>query len=128
MIRPGPDCEMLEETFREAGWDLVVAGTLPSALAEQRSRPFPLVLCEREWTGCDWHKAVAVLSSMPPRPWLILMSGRCDKNLWDELTWLGGSDILRTPLGRDSVIRAIRSGWLLWQHMRELRRVTRSGA
>jgi AmiR/NasT family two-component response regulator len=55
---------------------------------------------------------------------VILLSARCDNNLWDDLIGFGGSDILRTPLDREDVMRAIRSAWSLWSHLQRLRRAT----
>jgi DNA-binding NtrC family response regulator len=124
-MRPGPERDALQAIFREADWDLAIAESLSFALTSQKTHPFPIVLWERELLDCDWHKAVSVLSGLPPRPWVILLSGHSDKNLWDDLTGFGGSDILRTPLDKEAVVRAIRSGWFLWRHLEQLHRSTR---
>lgn len=125
IMRPGPERDALQAIFREADWDLAIAESLSFALTSQKTHPFPIVLWERELLDCDWHKAVSVLSGLPPRPWVILLSGHSDKNLWDDLTGFGGSDILRTPLDKEAVVRAIRSGWFLWRHLEQLHRSTR---
>jgi len=126
IMRPGPDRDTLQAIFREADWDLAIAESFSFALTSQKAHPFPIVLWERELLDCDWHKAVAVLSGLPPRPWVILLSGNCNKNLWDDLTGFGGSDIVRTPLDPEAVVRAVRSGWFIWRHLEQLRRSTRS--
>ena len=125
IMRPGPERDALQAIFREADWDLAIAESLSFALTSQKTHPFPIVLWERALLDCDWHKAVSVLSGLPPRPWVILLSGHSDKNLWDDLTGFGGSDILRTPLDKEAVVRAIRSGWFLWRHLEQLHRSTR---
>jgi len=124
-MRPGPERDALQAIFREADWDLAIAESFSFALTSQKTHPFPIVLWERELLDCDWHKAVSVLSGLPPRPWVILLSGHSDKNLWDDLTGFGGSDILRTPLDKEAVACAIRSGWFLWRHLEQLHRSTR---
>jgi AmiR/NasT family two-component response regulator len=124
IMRPGPHLERLQGIFHEEDWELVIAETMLSALTRQKKNPLPIVLWERELTDCDWRKAVSVLSGLPPRPWVILLSGRYDRNLWEDLTGFGGSDIVRTPLDRETVIHSVRSGWSLWRHLQQLRRAT----
>ena len=125
IMQPGPERDALQAIFREAGWDLAIAESFSFAFTSQKTHAFPIVLWERELLDCDWHKAVSVLSGLPPRPWVILLSGHSDKNLWDDLTGFGGSDILRTPLDPEAVVRAVRSGWFIWRHLEQLHRSTR---
>jgi hypothetical protein len=126
VLRPGPDREILQAVFRGAGWELEIVDSISPGLMPQGKYPFPIVLWERELTDCDWRRAVSVLSGLPHRPWVILLSDRCDKNLWDDFTAFGGSDIVRTPLDAESVVRAVRSGWFLWRHLQRLRHTTGS--
>ena len=112
--------------FRDAGWELAVAGTVSAALARYKKHPLPIILCDREIPGCEWHSAVSTLAGLPGRPLVILLSSRCDQNLWDDVTTNGGSDILRVPLDRYAVEKAVRSGWLLWRHLQRLRQATAS--
>jgi AmiR/NasT family two-component response regulator len=123
IMRDGIDRETLQTIFHEEDWELEIAETISAALLRQRT-PFPIVLCERELNDGDWRRAVSVLSGLPQHPWVILVSGRCDKNLWDDLIEFGGSDILRTPFDRDAVLHSIRSGWSFWRHLQQLRRAT----
>ncbi len=126
ILAEGPDREALRVFFRDAGWELAIAGAVSAALARYKKHPLPIILCDREVPGCEWHKAVSILASLPGRPLVILLSSRCDQNLWDDVTTNGGSDILRVPLDRYAVERAVRSGWLLWRHLQRLRRATAS--
>jgi AmiR/NasT family two-component response regulator len=123
IMRNGIDRDTLETIFREADWKLEVAENNSSALVS-RKYPFPIVLWERELKDCDWRKAVSILSDLPQHPSVILLSTRCDKNLWEDLIGFGGSDIVRTPFDREDVIRAIGSAWSLWWHLRQLRRAS----
>jgi AmiR/NasT family two-component response regulator len=123
IMRNGIDRETLQSIFRDAHWELETAETLSSALIH-RKYPFPIVLWERELKDCDWRQAISLLSDLPQHPAVILLSSRCDNNLWDDLIGFGGSDILRAPLDREDVLRAIRSAWSLWWHLQRLRRAT----
>lgn len=125
IMRPGPDRDTLQAIFRAADWTLTIAESFSCALTSQKANPFPIVLWQSELMDCDWHKTVSVLSGLPPRPWVILLSGHPDKNLWDDLVAFGGSDIVRTPLDPEAVVCAVRSGWFLWRHLEQLRRSTR---
>jgi len=78
-------------------------------------------LYERELNPCHWREAVSLLSRLSPRPYVILLSSSSDKNLWDELVRHGGSEILRTPIDRDAVMRAVNAGWSLWRNQQRLR-------
>jgi len=121
LVAPGPGRDALKAIFDDAGWVLRIADTPQSAFDCQGEEPFPIVLYDRERCEHDWRPAVSMLSKLSPRPWVILLSGSCDKNLWDELGRYGGSDILRTPVDRDAVMRAVKSGWSLWRNQQKLR-------
>jgi AmiR/NasT family two-component response regulator len=123
IMREGVDRDLLEAIFREADWELEIADTISSAFVSRKC-PFPIVLWERELKDCEWRKAVSALSDLPQHPSVILVSGRSDKNLWDDLIGFGGSDIVRTPFDPDDVTRAIASAWSLWWHLQQLRRAS----
>ena len=112
----GPGRDALQGVFRDAGWKLVVADTPSSAFASQQKEPLPIILYERELTERGWRQVVAVFSRQSPRPCVVLLSRRSDKNLWDELVRCGGFDLLRTPIDRDAVLRTVRAGWSIWRN------------
>jgi hypothetical protein len=120
IMAEGPGRDALQMVFREAGWKLMIAETSAPAL-DPRTERLPIILYERELNPCHWREAVSLLSGLSPRPYVILLSSRSDKNLWDELVRHGGSDILRTPIDRDTVVRAVKSGWSLWRNQQRLR-------
>jgi len=126
ILREGPDQAVLRGIFHTAGWELAIADSVSSAFTAQERHPVPIILYDQKFPGCEWHKAVSALASLPGQPWVILLSSRCDQNLWDELTMIGGSDVLRAPLNAQAVIQAVKSGWLLWRHLRQLKRATGS--
>ena len=121
IMAEGPGRDALLMVFREAGWKLTFADTFAPTLDPRTERP-PIVLFERELNPCHWREAVSLLSRLSPRPYVILLSSSSDKNLWDELVRHGGSEILRTPIDRDTVMRAVKSGWSLWRNQQRLRR------
>jgi len=117
IMAEGPGRDALQRVFREAGWRLAIAESSASAPIE----PPPIILYERELNACHWRQAVSLLSRLSPRPYVILLSSSSDKNLWDELVRHGGSEILRTPVDPDAVVRAVKSGWSLWRNQQRLR-------
>jgi DNA-binding NtrC family response regulator len=121
----GPGRDTLQAIFDDAGWVLTIADTLASAIALQKEGLVPIVLYDREVIESDWRAVVSLLSRLPPHPCVILLAGSSDNNLWDEFGRYGGSDILRTPVERDEVIRAVKAGWSLWQNQQKLRLLTR---
>ena len=121
ILHTGAEREKLAAIFRGAGWKLMVVDTVSAAIAAQTKHPVPVILCERNLPEGDWQHSVCILASLPEQPWVILLSSHCDQNLWDNLTAMGGSDLLRTPLDRERVLQAVGSGWRMWRHMRQLR-------
>jgi DNA-binding NarL/FixJ family response regulator len=120
IMAEGPGRDALQIVFREAGWRLTIAETSAPAL-DRRTEPPPIILYERELNPCHWRELVSRLSRLSPRPYVILLSSSFDTNLWDELVRHGGSEILRTPIDPDAVMRAVKSGWSLWRNQQRLR-------
>jgi len=110
IMAEGPARAELEAVFHEAGWELAIGGVAP------------IVFYERESNPSGWHAAVCALSALSPRPYIVLLSKTADGNLWEELVSCGGSDVLRMPLERDAVLRAVKTGWSIWSSQERLRR------
>src|SRR5882724_1857182 len=87
--------DTLLRVFQDAGRELVLASTTASAVELPQRRLCPVILFDLQ-AEQDWQSAVSRLASLEPHACVILMSPRCDKNLWDEVTRSGGTDILRT--------------------------------
>ncbi len=127
IIGPGQVHDQLVSAFAQAGWILVTADSLQSALTCLSQHAAPIVFCERasgnhtEKDATTWRQTVAELSRLSPRPYIVLLSAHSDKNLWDEFGRCGGSQILRLPLEHDSVICTVHSGWALWRNQQEVR-------
>jgi len=121
----GPGRDLLQAAFCDAGWGLTIADTFAVALDPVSDR-FPIILYERELSE-RWREAISLISSQPARPYLILLSSSSDRNLWDELVRCGGFEILRTPVDRLAVQRAVKSGWSLWRNQQKLRLAAAEG-
>jgi FixJ family two-component response regulator len=117
LIREGPNLLALRSIFQEAG----LALTFWERRLPNRVEIAPIVIFDRELSPVHWPDQVRDLANKSPRPYIILLSSSIDTNLWDELQRVGGSDILRTPLDRESLLAAIRRAWQLWRSLRALR-------
>jgi FixJ family two-component response regulator len=120
IMAEGPGRDALQAVFLDAGWRLTIVDNSAPAL-DPRNERLPIIFYERELNQSGWRLAVSLLSRLSPRPYIILLSSNSDKNLWDELARHGGSDILRTPIDRNAVVRAVESGWSLWRNHQKLR-------
>jgi len=119
IMAKGPCRDVLQAAFHDAGWKLTITDTFAAALDPLTHR-FPIIFYERELSE-RWREAVSLVSSQPARPYVILLSSSSGRNLWEELVRYGGSDVLRTPIGREAVLRAVKSGWSLWRNQQKLR-------
>jgi DNA-binding NarL/FixJ family response regulator len=121
LVRPGQDGRLIEAVSSEAGWILTLSDLPPAGSAKPATKLAPIILFDRDLAPGNWRETVASLTRRSPRPYLILLSLSSDGNLWDELQRVGGSDILRTPLDRESTLQAVRRAWSLWQSQQRVR-------
>jgi FixJ family two-component response regulator len=121
LVPPGPNRLLLQTISRDAGWALTLSETAPGIAPGRQSDVPPIIIYDRELSPYDWREIVHVLAKKSPRPYVILLSPNADTNLWDELQRVGGSDILRTPINRDTMLRAVKRAWLLWRNQQQVR-------
>lgn len=125
-VRPGQNKRLIEAVSSEDGWALTVSD-MPAADSDKHAvEPAPIILFDRDLPPGNWREAVASLTRRSPRPYLILLSPNSDGNLWDELQRVGGSDILRTPIDRESTLQAVRRAWSLWYGQQQVRPVAQT--
>lgn len=98
-------------------WDLWSAETCEDAWTKVSRLAAPVVLLDKDLPGIDWRIAVETLASAPHRPCVILISKVSDHYLWDELTRLGGYDVLAKPLTASEVVRVVRLALTFWRNM-----------
>ncbi len=118
ILPPGPNRLLIEALSREAGWALTIADAPSAVVLVDLS---PIIIYERELSPYTWRETIRALTRSSPRPYVILLSPTSDKNLWDELERVGGSDILRTPVEREDALRAVSRAWSLWRIQQRVR-------
>jgi len=119
-VPEGFNRSMIELVSSEAGWELTISDRLVG-IAANAGETAPVILFDRElWPGL-WREAVGLLTRRSPRPYLILLSPTSDGNLWEELQRFGGSDILRSPIDRESTLGAVGRAWSLWRSQQQVR-------
>ena len=117
----GPNQLMLQSLSQDSGWTLTLSETPPDVSSGRPNDVPPIVIYDREQSPEHWRDIVGMLSKSSPRPYIILLSPNSDANLWDELQRLGGSDIVRTPIDRDSLLWAVKRAWLLSRIQQQVR-------
>jgi len=121
ILPEGPDRTILEALCRDVGWTLSFAARFDESMAGTASEIPAIILYDRRTPGCDWRQGIRTLSKLPLHPCVILVSPTSDRNLWDELQFFGGSDILRSPIEPERALRAVIRASLLWQNEQEVR-------
>jgi FixJ family two-component response regulator len=122
IVREGRDSALLAALSRQSGWALTLSET-PETIT---SGVPPVILYDRALAPSNWSEVIGAWTVKPHRPYVILLSPKTDANLWEELQRAGGSDILRLPLNRDHVLKAVKRAWKVWcsqQHVRSPLRV-----
>jgi DNA-binding NtrC family response regulator len=109
------DRATLSETAASAHLDLQVARSCDEAWHVAGRLRAPVIAYDRDIQDTEWREAVGMLSALPHRPILILISPVADEYLWNELCRIGGFDVLRKPLRADDVSRVLAQALLYWR-------------
>jgi DNA-binding NtrC family response regulator len=115
----GFEAEAIAEVAEEFGWRLQI-GTRPEEEWENGGG-LTVVLFDRDFGGGDWRAALRRFKDWPARPHVILISRSSDLNLWDELARVGGSDIVKVPVERESLVWSLHRALVLHRCRREVR-------
>lgn len=121
LVQGGPSRLLLQSVSRDAGWSLTLHDNSSGIASLCQSGVPPIVIYDRELSPSHWSEMVWALTRKSPRPYVILLSPNADTNLWDELQRVGGSDILRTPVNRDSLMGALKRACQLWRNQQVVR-------
>jgi DNA-binding NtrC family response regulator len=121
IVPKGADRTILAALSRDAGWALTLEDTFHAAIAGTEEDLPPIVLYDCRIPDHAWRQSVRMIARSSSRPCVILLSPTCDRNLWDELERVGGSDILRSPVDPEQARRAVSRAWLLWRSQRHVR-------
>ena len=93
----------------QENWSLHAVSTLACAQAALKSRPFSLVITERDLPDGGWRDILSAAQRLPFAPLLVVTSRLADEVLWSEVLNLGGYDVLAKPLSRVEVQHVIDS-------------------
>ena len=114
LITGGQDQQTLILIAEDHGWQVHFAQTGEEAVALLNRYEAPIVLCDRDAAGTDWHHAIRMMSTSKHLVFPILVSGVADDYLWNEVMRNGGFDLLAKPLRNDEVLRTIGMAWSYW--------------
>lgn len=120
-VPEGPDRLVLQAISENAGWAVTLSDTETAYTCLGPSGVPPIIIYDRELSPHHWREIIRAFAKKSPRPYIILLSSNADPNLWDELQRLGGSDILRTPVTRNELLRALAKAWQLWRIQQKVR-------
>lgn len=95
-------------------WDLYLAESCEEAWRVAEHRHAPVILYDRDFPRMEWRGAVGMLSALPQRPIVVLLSQVADEYLWNELFRIGGFDLLRKPLRSDELSRVLKLALSYW--------------
>ena len=121
IVPHGPIRSLLQSIARNVGWALTLSETPLIPAATRGADTPPIVICDRELSPYGWQEIIGALADNSPRPYVILLSPQADANLWDELQRVGGSDILRAPVTRESLLRALTKAGQLSDSQQQVR-------
>src|SRR5690242_5963630 len=101
------DRPLLQNIFREHGWNLFEAQDRRRAMQFLERHPIHVVLAESEMPSWNWRKVLSDLRRLAQPPQLIVTSRTADDYLWAEVLNIGGYDVLPQPLEREEVERVV---------------------
>jgi hypothetical protein len=123
---PGPDITIVALVVRDGDrqlistvggrnhWKMHFASTGGEAWTLLNQLKAPIFLCDREVPGAEWRDVIQRMASSAHRCCAILLSSVVDDYLLDEVTHIGGYDVLSTPLRENDVSRVVRLAWSYW--------------
>jgi len=126
LIRSARDRDLLRSIGARDHLDIHFADTFSEAWYTANRLKSPVVLCERDAPGIEWHHALRILASAVSHPCVILTSAVADDYLWKEIVTRGAYDVLAEPLRDADTTRSIRLAASYWKNAERNR--TRSAA
>ena len=94
------------------GWRSYWARTLDMALPLCHSAATPIIIYDQNLPGPDWHRAFYDIRSVTTGARLILAADSVDEQLWKDVLYRGGYDVMHRCAASDDLRRNIRFAWL----------------
>ncbi len=99
--------ELMADMLTEAGCRVLLADDATSAVDLLRTQPFDAVLSDVMMPGGGGREVLAEVAAMDDPPPTILMTGRLEVHIAEDLLSLGASRCLTKPFSRAALLRAI---------------------
>jgi hypothetical protein len=102
----------LSGLFQKFGWTVRRSANLEQAGVFLGDNRAAVAICEETLPGAVWQDALNALNAIPDAPMFVVIGD--DKTLLDEVSALGGFDVLTRPLDEAEVIWTVASAWHHW--------------
>jgi DNA-binding response OmpR family regulator len=110
---------LVQEVFRECGWQFLEAPDRRRASQCLRRRSVQVVIAKSDMPDGSWQEMLDHLRRLARPPLLIVTSRTADEHLWVEVLNIGGYDVLAQPFERDEMVRVIASARRHFGHQPE---------
>jgi DNA-binding NtrC family response regulator len=108
------DRSLITEVCFENQWDVFFAKTCAEARQVSEQIKPHIILLDRDLADGDWRSSLTACASSAAGACTLLISRVADDYLWNEVVCNGGYDVLRKPLRRPDVLRAVKFAWSYW--------------
>jgi DNA-binding response OmpR family regulator len=113
------DRSLIAEVCVENQWDVFFVKTCAEARHVSEQIKPHIILLDRDLSDGNWRSSVSACASSAAGPCTMLVSRVADDYLWNEVVSNGGYDVLRKPLRRPDVLRAVKFAWSYWNSLRQ---------
>jgi len=99
-------------------WRISVVASSEAALTVLKEQPTPLVICDRDLAGEDWHDVLAKIAALPQAVCVLLASRVVDDYIWRQVIRHHGYDLVSKPFQSEELRRAVTFAWSWrgWAH------------
>jgi DNA-binding NtrC family response regulator len=105
------DHRSLKCIFALTDWKLYRAKEIQPVSELLGSHPISVILCDNDLPKGSWKDLLEDLSHSTLSPPVIVTSRVADYELWGEILYLGGHDVLAKPFDPREVIQVVSQAW-----------------
>jgi len=105
------DAETLRQIASDCGWRISIVDSSSAAIASLNDQPTPLVICDRDLSGENWHEVLAKIAALPLAVCILLASRVMDDYLWHQVIRHHGYDVVAKPFQAEELRRAVKFAW-----------------